>query len=159
MASGDCSARLEQTADSLLIPKLHGPDSYHVYLGSWNDTECRDRVKIRLKERGFTLYESDPDLAKCQDIEDGIDSSRNVVLFLTPGQKNSRGQIDLEPVEHQRALEKVKVRGSGSLVLLLCGLEERDIPYDLRGYKTLSVTSQEFWPLLVGALVEGMRVT
>ncbi len=116
-------------------PVLAGPDIYHVYLGHC-DTPHRDVIRRYLTECGFICYDGNPDLSEC---EAGMDSSRNVLLFLTPTSNiHQSEETVLEARERQRALEKVDLRGERSVALILCGVESSDIPRRLRTLTSFS---------------------
>ncbi len=122
-------------------PDLAGPDSYHVYLGHC-DTPHRDVIRRYLTQRGFSCYDSNQELAEC---ETGMNSSRNVLLFLTPASSTRQGEeTPLEKVERRLALEKVGSRGQRSVTLVLCGVDSGSIPRRLFGLTAYSTDTDSY---------------
>ncbi len=141
------------SVDDAAAPTLEGPDSYHVYIGL-GDTEVRKSIRETLEGKDFTCYENDPGIADSENILIGMDSSRNVLLLV----ESSQIEQGMKAFEVQTALDRAKARGKGSVILILRGNGQPDVPPELRGFKTLTYGNEYFFQMMFVSLSQGKLI-
>ncbi len=133
-------------------PALEGPDIYHVYLGQVpHGNSHRDNIRHYLTQEcaeRFSCYDSTPGLSQSENIKTGMNKSRNAVLFITQDSSIRQDEFDC-------ALEKVDLRGPRSVILVLCGVEDEQVPSCLGMLPSFSTDRESYLDGLCVALTRG----